>query len=151
LHKGNVLFDAEYNITGVIDWTKARVVPVEVFTDVFDILPHPNFDVEDVEHAREFREMFVEEYRRLEETGRGLKIRHLWETDLPSAVMAWADGENRDHITNMYDPAEHMLRLVFGDDADMDNWCRRGRRPVIEPQRRRRAESWQRRWTSGRA
>jgi hypothetical protein len=151
LHKGNILFDEEYNITGVIDWTKARVVPVEVFTDVFDILPHPKFEDEEVKHASGFREMFVEEYRRLEETGRGLKISHLWETDLPSAVMAWADGENRDDIANMYDPAEHMLRLVFGDDTDMDNWCRPGRRCVIAPKRRGRAESWQRSWMCRRA
>jgi hypothetical protein len=33
-----MLVDDDYNITGIIDWTNAHTVPVEVFAAWFDIM-----------------------------------------------------------------------------------------------------------------
>ena len=66
LHLGNLLFDQEYNLTGVIDWTQAQTVPLERLTVSPEFMTFPSGSPEKNEKIARFRQLTRDFLREME-------------------------------------------------------------------------------------
>lgn len=66
-HYGNLLFDDDYNLTGVIDWTGAQTVPLERLVVSPEFTTFPGVAAERNKKLRDFRSLVHEHLKTLEE------------------------------------------------------------------------------------
>ncbi|KAK4112798.1 hypothetical protein N656DRAFT_789436 [Canariomyces notabilis] len=68
LHFGNLLFDDDYNLKGVIDWDRAQTVPIERFVTSQEFMTFPSGSEEVNNKILTLRSLVREHLRHLEET-----------------------------------------------------------------------------------
>ena len=66
LHFGNILFDSEHNLTGVIDWTSAQAAPLEQLSVCPEFLTFPALSDEENRPMLELKNLVVESLRKME-------------------------------------------------------------------------------------
>ncbi|KAH6634769.1 kinase-like domain-containing protein [Chaetomium sp. MPI-SDFR-AT-0129] len=71
LHHGNLLFDDDYNLTGVIDWSAAQTVPLERLAVSPEFITFPAAPAEVNTSIVAFRELVREHLRLLENSEQG--------------------------------------------------------------------------------
>ncbi len=65
-HFKNILFDDDFNITGVLDWTGAKAVPWEQFVLLGDVIPFDHLSEKRKAPIIKFRQLFVDALRQIE-------------------------------------------------------------------------------------
>lgn len=68
LHYNNILFDKDFNITGIIDWSGAQTVPVERFLASPEFATYPGLSTEENAPTVRFRDKFAAALRARELT-----------------------------------------------------------------------------------
>ncbi|KAK4244425.1 kinase-like domain-containing protein [Corynascus novoguineensis] len=66
LHYGNMLFDDEYNLTGIIDWSSAQAAPLEQLSVCPEFVAFPGLSEEENRPIIELRNRVVEHIREME-------------------------------------------------------------------------------------
>lgn len=66
LHSGNMLFDSEYNLTGVIDWTHAQAAPLEQLSVCPEFLISTGLSDEENQPMVDLKNLVVECLRKME-------------------------------------------------------------------------------------
>lgn len=66
LHYGNLLFDNEYNLTGVIDWSHAYTAPIEELAICPEFVTFPSGSAEGNRAIEEFKSLALQYLRELE-------------------------------------------------------------------------------------
>jgi hypothetical protein len=66
LHYGNLLFDDEYNLTGVIDWSNAQVAPLEQLSVCPELIVFPGLSHEKNLPILELRKLVIQSLEELE-------------------------------------------------------------------------------------
>lgn len=66
LHYGNKLFDDEYNLTGIIDWSSAQAAPLEQLSVCPEFVAFPGLSDEENRPIIELRDLVVEHIRETE-------------------------------------------------------------------------------------
>jgi hypothetical protein len=59
LHHGNLLFDEEFNLTGVLDWSHAQTVPIERLAVLQEFMTFPGLSDEENRPILEFKSLVV--------------------------------------------------------------------------------------------
>ena len=72
LHFGNLLFDTEYNLTGVIDWSSAQAAPLEQLSCCQELVIFPGLSEEANRPIVEFRNLVIRFIKEME--GNKVKI-----------------------------------------------------------------------------
>lgn len=71
LHHGNMLFDNDYNLVGVIDWSQAQTVPQERLVVCPEFITFPAGSDKNNQKIITLRELVRESLKQFEEVGRG--------------------------------------------------------------------------------
>jgi len=66
LHYGNMLFDDEYNLTGIIDWSSAQAAPLEQLSVCPEFVTFPGLSEEENRPIMELKKLVVEHLREME-------------------------------------------------------------------------------------
>jgi hypothetical protein len=66
LHFGNMLFDNEYNLTGIIDWSSAQAAPLEQLSVCPEFITFPGLSDEENQPIVELKNLVVESIREME-------------------------------------------------------------------------------------
>ena len=66
LHYGNLLFDDEYNLTGVIDWSNAQAAPVEQLSVCPELVVFPGLSEEKNRPIVEFKNLVIQFIKEIE-------------------------------------------------------------------------------------
>ncbi|KAF3070952.1 hypothetical protein GL218_00779 [Daldinia childiae] len=66
LHFGNMIFDNEYNLTGIIDWSSAQAAPLEQLSVCPELVTFPGLSDEENRPIVELKNLVVESLRELE-------------------------------------------------------------------------------------
>ncbi|KAM5353573.1 hypothetical protein ACJ41O_000223 [Fusarium nematophilum] len=66
LHFGNMLFDDEYNLTGVIDWSSAQAAPLEQLSVCPEFMTFPGLSDEENRPIVELKKLVIEAVREME-------------------------------------------------------------------------------------
>ena len=66
LHFGNMLFDNEYNLTGIIDWSSAQAAPLEQLSVCPEFVTFPGLSDEENRPIVELKNLVVESIREVE-------------------------------------------------------------------------------------
>ena len=67
LHYGNLLFDDEYNLTGIIDWSSAQAAPLEQLAVCPELVTFPGLSEEENRPIVEFKNLVVQFIKGMEE------------------------------------------------------------------------------------
>lgn len=117
LHHGNLLFDDDYNLTGVIDWSHAQTVPLERMVVSPEYVPFPAAPAEKNANIRAFKTLIHEHLQRLERA------------DSSPPVLSDFFGTKRTEITHRstYSLPHRALwdgrlvaKLIYGEDVSWD-------------------------------
>ncbi|KAK3898915.1 kinase-like domain-containing protein [Staphylotrichum tortipilum] len=128
-HFKNILVDDEYNITGVLDWTGARVAPWEDFAVYGDILTFAGNSDDENQPILNFRAALVAALRKVEgEQGCRLTppLSDILASGHVDAVSAWAEVARTGEQASGH--ALHLLRLMYGAETTFDNYRGRQRK-----------------------
>ena len=121
-HYNNILVDDEFNITGVLDWSGARTVPIEQFTVYADFMTYPALSEEENRPIVEFRDMFIKAYKQLEVVSKmSLSLSAVFGSPLPELIHHW-DGGVPFNIRSAIKDALFVLRKLYGSDAALENY-----------------------------
>ncbi|KAI1273259.1 kinase-like domain-containing protein [Xylaria sp. FL0933] len=66
LHYGNMLFDDEYNLTGIIDWSSAQAAPLEQLSVCPEFVPFPGLSDEENQPIIELRNLVIQNLKEKE-------------------------------------------------------------------------------------
>ncbi|KAG4252944.1 hypothetical protein FPRO04_07008 [Fusarium proliferatum] len=66
LHYGNMLFDKEYNLTGIIDWSSAQAAPLEQLSVCPEFATFPGMSDEENQPMVDFKSLVVQFIREIE-------------------------------------------------------------------------------------
>ncbi|KAF9768901.1 hypothetical protein IL306_013749 [Fusarium sp. DS 682] len=66
LHFGNMLFDKDYNLTGIIDWSSAQAAPLEQLSVCPEFVTFPGLSDEENQPIVELKNLVVESLREME-------------------------------------------------------------------------------------
>ncbi|VUC26333.1 unnamed protein product [Clonostachys rosea] len=66
LHYGNMLFDTEYNLVGLIDWSSAQAAPLEQLSVCPELIPFPGRTEEENKPILELRRLVIESIKEIE-------------------------------------------------------------------------------------
>ena len=66
LHFGNLLFDNEYNLTGVIDWSDAQAAPIEQLSVCPEFVTFPGLSEEENRPIIEFKNLVIQFIKEME-------------------------------------------------------------------------------------
>jgi len=66
LHYGNLLFDDEYNLTGVIDWSSVQAAPLEQLSVSPEFVTFPGLSTEENRPIVEFKELVIQFIKEME-------------------------------------------------------------------------------------
>ncbi|KAH7205908.1 hypothetical protein DER44DRAFT_884006 [Fusarium oxysporum] len=66
LHFGNMLFDKEYNLTGIIDWSSAQAAPLEQLSVCPEFATFPGMSEEENQPMVDFKVLVVQSIREIE-------------------------------------------------------------------------------------
>lgn len=69
LHFGNMLFDEEYNLVGIIDWSSAQAAPLEQLSVCPEFATFPGLSDEENQPMIEFKALVVDAIRHMERNG----------------------------------------------------------------------------------
>ncbi|KAK4040318.1 kinase-like domain-containing protein [Parachaetomium inaequale] len=126
LHHGNLLFDDDYNLRGVIDWSQGQTVPVERLVVSPEFITFPAGSDEQNKNIRAFRALVHEHLQRLE--GRESSA-----DNSPAFLLSNFFGSKRADITHrctysflhraLWD-GRLVARLIYGDDVGWDQLLR---------------------------
>ncbi|KAF5697342.1 GDSL lipase acylhydrolase family [Fusarium globosum] len=67
LHYGNMLFDKEYNLTGIIDWSSAQAAPLEQLSVCPEFTTFPGMSDEENQPMVDFKSLVVQYIREIEQ------------------------------------------------------------------------------------
>ncbi|EMT60926.1 hypothetical protein NOF04DRAFT_11110 [Fusarium oxysporum II5] len=67
LHFGNMLFDKEYNLTGIIDWSSAQAAPLEQLSVCPEFATFPEMSEEENQPMVDFKDLVVQSIREIEQ------------------------------------------------------------------------------------
>ncbi|KAF5675876.1 GDSL lipase acylhydrolase family [Fusarium circinatum] len=67
LHYGNMLFDKEYNLTGIIDWSSAQAAPLEQLSVCPEFATFPGMSDEENQPMIDFKNLVVQSIREMEQ------------------------------------------------------------------------------------
>ncbi|KAF4501095.1 GDSL Lipase Acylhydrolase family [Fusarium agapanthi] len=67
LHYGNMLFDKEYNLTGIIDWSSAQAAPLEQLSVCPEFATFPGMSDEENQPMIDFKNLVVQSIREIEQ------------------------------------------------------------------------------------
>jgi len=127
-HYGNVLVDDDYNVTGIIDWTNAHTVPVEVFAAWPEIMIPGSASNEVKAAIAQFRDLFTKALKNLESAAESgstsLAISGLLESSMLTVVHRWlvAVGNVPHTLRALSAYADMVLRALYGDGATVENY-----------------------------
>ncbi|KAH8174145.1 phosphotransferase enzyme family protein [Sarocladium implicatum] len=117
LHHGNLLFDDEYNLVGVIDWSEAQTVPMERLAVSPEFVTFPAGADENNQKIIRFRQLVIEHLQHLEVASKEA------EGDL-GPFLSQVIGSKRAEITHrctysfphraLWD-ARLVAKLIYGD------------------------------------
>ena len=128
LQYSNILLDDNFDITGVLDWSGARTVPVEQFTVYHDFLVSTRIEAEN-RLAVEFRDMFIRAYKQLEVPPRkGLSFSNVFGSPLPDFIRHWDTGMPRSARRARH-TALFVLQKLYGNDATLEDYKVLRKRP----------------------
>jgi hypothetical protein len=127
-HYNNILVDGDFNITGVLDWSGARTVPVERFTAYADFMTYPLLSEEENRPIVEFRNLFISAYRQLEVASRAsFLLSDVFNSTVPEIIYRWDAGVPRNTQVATRNVL-WVLRLLYGIDTTLDNYKVRQRK-----------------------
>lgn len=66
LHYGNLLFDDEFNLTGVIDWSNAQAAPLEQLSVCPELMTFPGLSEEENRPIIEFKNLLIQFLKEME-------------------------------------------------------------------------------------
>ncbi|KAJ8132736.1 hypothetical protein O1611_g889 [Lasiodiplodia mahajangana] len=66
LHYGNMLFDSDYNLTGIIDWSSAQAAPLEQLSVCPELVIFPGLSDEENQPIVELKKLVIESLKELE-------------------------------------------------------------------------------------
>ncbi|KAF3480076.1 uncharacterized protein GIQ15_05423 [Arthroderma uncinatum] len=120
LHHGNILFDEEYNLTGVLDWSHAQTVPLERFALCPEFITFPGRSDDDNRPIIEFRDLVIQAIKKREAKERGSQDQDCSKT-LLSAFMESPKAEIAYfcHISNSRQAlwfAQRARKVMFGEE-----------------------------------
>jgi aminoglycoside phosphotransferase len=127
-HYGNVLLDDDYNVTGIIDWTNAHTVPVEVFAAWPEIMIPGSASNEVKAAIVQFRDLFTKALKKLESTAEAgsmsFAISGLLKSSMLTVVHRWLFAvRNVPHTLRAASAhADMVLRALYGDGATVENY-----------------------------
>ncbi|KAI5463871.1 kinase-like domain-containing protein [Mariannaea sp. PMI_226] len=67
LHFGNMLFDEEYNLTGILDWSNAQAAPLQQLSVCPEFVTFPGLSDEENQPIIELKSLVVESIREIEQ------------------------------------------------------------------------------------
>ncbi|KAI9888209.1 MAG: hypothetical protein M1814_001090 [Vezdaea aestivalis] len=131
LHFGNLLFDDEYNLTGVIDWSNAQAAPIEQLSVCPELVIFPGLSEEQNRPIVEFKKLVIqfveemqsqkeEEDRKTPPLGQQGNTKHRRDLTLLSTYMA-SDSAEIMHRQYMASPrgslwaAKRTAKLIYGE------------------------------------
>ena len=123
LHYNNILADAKYNITGIIDWSGVTSVPQEVFASIPGFRTPPGIPAEEVKIYARCLEEFVSALQKREsmllDQGHWLVISDFVGSDSAECLnKALEEGMPWRGVAY----AKYLLPLVFGERATWDRF-----------------------------
>ena len=127
-HYGNLLFDEQYNLTGVIDWSAVQTVPFERLAVTPELITAPGLSAEENRPIVKFKDLVVASLRRNE--AKGLSVDDKAEDGELPQMHAFSDflASNRAEIVHRctYSRPQRALwdgklvaRLIYGETV---NW-----------------------------
>jgi len=127
-HYNNILVDDDFNITGALDWSGARTVPVERFAAYADLMTYPLLSEEENRPIVEFRSLFISAYRQLEAASKAsFSLSDVFDSTLPEVIYRWDAGVPRNARLARRN-ALWVLHLLYGSDTTFDNYKVRQRK-----------------------
>jgi hypothetical protein len=76
LHYGNLLFDDEHNLTGVIDWSSVQTAPLEQLSVSPEFVTFPGLSTEENRPIVEFKELVIQFLKEMESDVRASPLDH---------------------------------------------------------------------------
>jgi hypothetical protein len=127
-HYNNILVDDDFNITGALDWSGARTVPVELFAAYADLMIYPLLSEEENRPIVEFRNLFISSYRQIEAASKAsFLLSDIFDSTLPEVIYRWDAGVPRNARLAARN-ALWVLRLLYGSDTTFENYKVRQRK-----------------------
>ena len=130
LHFNNILFDDDFNITGIVDWDSQGTVPWERVGMLSDIMPEEHFPIDYNAKILLFRDAFIDGYKQVESPipgGKGVLLSSILESPLPHVINAFVNASPPRSIFALH-IAERLLHLLFGPETTFDNYKERQNR-----------------------
>jgi len=125
-HYNNILVDDEFNITGLIDWSHAQIVPVERFAIIPEFVAPPAAPSETKQAIANFREMFIEALAKVQVEREGLQS-----TDVATLARLFASPRSELIVRCTYSypwraifDARLILPLLYGQSARREDFQR---------------------------
>ncbi|QKX54434.1 uncharacterized protein TRUGW13939_01520 [Talaromyces rugulosus] len=123
LHFNNMLFDDEFNLTGIIDWSYAQTVPVERFVVSPEFIAPPAAPAAVKQSIFDFRGMFIDAWRAIGNNKSSQQDLTLY----PSKLVASPVAELVYRCTCSYPwraifDARLSLRLLYGENAKWEEF-----------------------------
>lgn len=126
LHRGNLLFDDDYNITGVIDWSNAQTVPMERLVVCPEFMTGPKAPDELNRMIRYFRALVRGHLQQLEKAEPSA-------SKVPSTLLSDIFGSKRADIVWLSDSGfprralwegRYVASMIYGDHVSWDQLMR---------------------------
>ncbi len=117
IHAGNLLFDDDYNLTGVVDWAQAQTVPLERLVVTPEILTSPD-DPEERNNSVEVLKTLIRDHlQRLELAGRAA------DASSPLVLSSYFGSKRAEithrctytHFSRALWNGQRVASLIFGD------------------------------------
>jgi aminoglycoside phosphotransferase (APT) family kinase protein len=128
MHHGNLLFDDDYNLTGVLDWSQAQTVPLERLVVSHEYSTYPTSPDEINDSIRAFRALVHEHLQHLEKTDRAADS-----CSPPRGLLSDFFKFKRAEITHRctysfphraLSDGRVVARLIYGDEVSWDQLVR---------------------------
>ena len=135
LHFNNMLFDDDFNITGILDWDYTGTTPWEQVGLIDDIMPSKHFDIADNDKILMFRDAFIDSYKQVESpipAGKGVLLSSILESPLPFVVARFLHP-SPPMSKFAKSSALDLLRLLFGAETTFENYKVRRNRQRGKP------------------
>ncbi|KAH3948623.1 hypothetical protein HBI56_121520 [Parastagonospora nodorum] len=99
LHFGNLLFDDEYNLTGVIDWSNAQAAPIEQLSVCPELVIFPGLSEEKNRPIVEFKKLVIQFVKEMENENEKAKEEEKREGKTPPLDQQQGNTKRSQHLT----------------------------------------------------
>lgn len=125
-HRGNLLFDDDYNLKGVIDWSHAQTVPMELLAACPEFTNAPKASDEVKKKIRDFRALARDHLQQLEKTESSA-------SGVPSTLLSDVFGSKRAEIVDLCTSGfpyralwegRYVADLIYGEHVSWEQLVR---------------------------